>query len=119
MNLFQMYRSIAKVKGVGPAKAAEFEKLGIHTIGDLLYTFPRRYLDRTITESAFLQEGFVATIYVTVEHKYVAHGRKSRLIVTVRTKQGQSLKLIWFSAVQYYHRMFEPGQTLIASGKVE
>ncbi len=35
------------VKGVGPRRLELLHKLGIHTIGDLLYHFPRGYEDRT------------------------------------------------------------------------
>ena len=36
---------IRYLKGVGEKRAAQFHKLGIKTVGDLLYTFPRGYED--------------------------------------------------------------------------
>ena len=38
--------SVKNLKGVGPAKAAAYEKLGIRTAEDLLYHFPRSYENR-------------------------------------------------------------------------
>ncbi|MBK8668707.1 MAG: hypothetical protein IPN89_04265 [Saprospiraceae bacterium] len=39
---------IEYVKGIGPAKGETFRKeLNIHTVQDLLFTFPFRYIDRT------------------------------------------------------------------------
>ena len=38
--------SIQFLKGVGPARKKLFENLGVHTIEDLFYLFPRRYEDR-------------------------------------------------------------------------
>ncbi len=38
--------SIRSLKGIGPAKAAAYEKLGLRTKGDLLYHFPRSYENR-------------------------------------------------------------------------
>lgn len=38
--------SISTLRGVGPAKAAAYEKLGIKTTADLLYHFPRSYENR-------------------------------------------------------------------------
>ena len=32
---------IGTLHGVGPAKVAAYDKLGLHTLGDLLYHFPR------------------------------------------------------------------------------
>ena len=39
--------NIQYLKGVGPTYAKRFEKLGIHTFGDLLAHYPRRYIDYT------------------------------------------------------------------------
>lgn len=39
--------SIQYLKGVGPAYAKKFEKLGIATIRDLLLCYPRKYIDYT------------------------------------------------------------------------
>ena len=38
---------IQYIKGVGPRRAQVLESLNIYTIKDLLYYFPRKYLDRT------------------------------------------------------------------------
>ena len=48
--------SIQFVKGIGPKKAALFQKLQIHTLRDALETYPRDYEDRTrITRIADIQ----------------------------------------------------------------
>ena len=39
--------SVQYLKGVGPAFAKKFEKLGIRTIRDLLLCYPRKYIDYT------------------------------------------------------------------------
>ncbi len=36
------------VKGIGTKKKALFEKMGIYTLWDIVYTFPRTYEDRTV-----------------------------------------------------------------------
>ncbi|MDR2431778.1 MAG: ATP-dependent DNA helicase RecG [Candidatus Margulisbacteria bacterium] len=38
---------IQYLKGVGPALAKKFQKLGLAKVGDLLYYFPRGYVDRS------------------------------------------------------------------------
>ena len=41
-------QDITYLKGVGPARAALFaSQMGVHTIGDLLHTYPYRHEDRT------------------------------------------------------------------------
>jgi ATP-dependent DNA helicase RecG len=51
------------VKGVGPKRLLELERLGIHTVQDLLFHFPRRYEDRTLArkpaETADGEKGLV------------------------------------------------------------
>ena len=39
---------IDTVKGIGTKKKALFEKMGIYSLWDILYTFPRTYEDRTV-----------------------------------------------------------------------
>ena len=34
------------LKGVGPRRAADLQRVGLHTVEDLLYRFPIRYEDR-------------------------------------------------------------------------
>ena len=38
------------IKGIGPKRAAALDQLGIRTVHDLLYYFPRRYLDLSRVE---------------------------------------------------------------------
>lgn len=38
---------VTALKGVGPALAQKLAKLGIETLGQLLFHLPNRYLDRT------------------------------------------------------------------------
>ncbi len=52
---------VERLANVGPKRATAFEKAGIHTIGDLLYYFPRRYLDRsTVAKIRQLTENCIA-----------------------------------------------------------
>ena len=58
MNLFS---PVTDLRGVGPARAEVFRKLGIFTLYDLLAYFPRDYEDRTNPiEIAQLQPGVPA-----------------------------------------------------------
>ena len=41
-----MSKSISTIRGVGPAKAAAYAKLGVYTTTDLMYHFPRSYENR-------------------------------------------------------------------------
>ncbi|MCR9141251.1 MAG: ATP-dependent DNA helicase RecG [bacterium] len=115
-----MKRSVTELRGVGAAKAqALLENCAIETIGDLLYYFPRRYLDRTVTETTLLKTGEEVTLVVNVGSVYLAHGRKSRLVANCRTLNGEALSLVWFRGVQYLRRLVEKDTTLVVSGKLD
>lgn len=47
MSVYTPETEVQYVKGVGPAVSKILEKLSIRTLGDLLFTLPRRYEDRT------------------------------------------------------------------------
>ncbi len=38
---------LSELSGVGPKREALYEKLGLHTLGDLIYHYPRGYIDFT------------------------------------------------------------------------
>lgn len=109
---------ISDLKGIGDAKKKVLEKSGIFTIEDLLYFFPRKYVDRNIHKEFFLQEGYI-TLLVKVQSSYLAHGKKNRLIVNCKTIQGNPVTLLFFNGLQYYRYAIKKDQTYIVSGKLE
>src|SRR2546430_17279467 len=57
------------LKGVGPRRAADFERAGLKTVEDLLYRFPIRYEDRSRLQTiASLKPGQPASISSSEEH---------------------------------------------------
>ena len=46
--------NIQYLTGVGPKRAALYQKIDIHTIRDLLYYFPRSYID--LTQPSFIAD---------------------------------------------------------------
>ncbi|MCX6539362.1 MAG: ATP-dependent DNA helicase RecG [Acidobacteria bacterium] len=58
---------LQSLNGIGPRRAADLERVGLRTVGDLLSRFPLRYEDRsTFRDMATVSEGEVATICGTV-----------------------------------------------------
>ncbi|HNJ03712.1 MAG TPA: ATP-dependent DNA helicase RecG, partial [Leptospiraceae bacterium] len=110
---------LTSIAGVGPARAELLLAAGIKSLEDLLYFFPRRYLDRTFAESTVFRAGIETTLIVTVQTAYLAHGRMSRLVVQTRTMQGEPLSLVFFRGAQYFRRVFVKDATFVVSGKLE
>ena len=73
--------AVRYLRGVGPAREAMLHKLGIDTVEDLLFFFPRRYEDRrTLTSLASLAPKEKASLLVRVVAVETrrARGRASR-----------------------------------------
>lgn len=114
--------SIQYLKGVGPRKAKSFNKLGINTIEDFVYHFPRRYEDRSnFLPISKLQEGQYQTIKAEVLASAERQSWKRRgfsiLEVTVRDSTGK-IFCVWFNQ-PYLKNYFKPGQSLVLYGRVE
>ncbi|MBM9499989.1 ATP-dependent DNA helicase RecG [Leptospira sp. 201903071] len=110
---------ITVIKGIGPSKAGALASIGIHTLQDLLNFFPRRYLDRNLTDNVLLKTGETVTLILEVVDAYLAHGKKSRLVVGAKTRNNERISLVFFRGVNFFQRIFQPGTTVVATGKLE
>lgn len=113
--------SIQFVKGVGPARKKLFANLGVESIEDLLYLFPRRYEDRrNITPIAQTQLGESQTITGTVR-QYAArkswHTKKHVTEVILDDGTGRMF-CVWFNQ-PYLQSYFKEGKKVVCHGKVD
>jgi len=109
------------LKGVGPRRAADLQRVGLSTIEDLLYRFPIRYEDRGSFQTiAALRPGATATIYGEVISFGVRPTRRPRFKIfemIVRDRTG-SLRAIWFNQ-PFLADVFQPHQRVILYGRLE
>jgi len=108
------------IKGVGPSKLSILNRLGIETVKDLLYCFPRRYEDRSrIKKIGEIRPGNLETIKAKVltfgEH--VSKRGMNIFQVAVGDSSGV-IHATWFNQ-SYMKDKFKIGQELILCGKVE
>ena len=111
---------IQYLKGVGPAFAKKFAKLGIHTIRDLLLHYPRRYIDYskpyTVVSAPFDVDCCVkATVLQRDPDRRVKGGRM--LSHVVASDDTGILSLSWFNA-PYAAQKLEPGTEYYFEGRV-
>ena len=106
--------------GVGPKRADLLNReLNIHTIEDLIYHFPYRYIDRTrfykITEISsqlpYIQiRGRISSLEVTGP-RY-----KKRLVAEFFDDTG-SIELVWFQGVSWIRETLKKDREYVAFGK--
>ncbi|MEU9436799.1 ATP-dependent DNA helicase RecG [Streptomyces sp. NPDC048252] len=113
---------------LGPATAKVMaEHLGLHTVGDLLHHYPRRYEERgQLTHLADLPMDEHVTVVAQVAdarlHSFASarapRGKGQRLEVTITDGSGR-LQLVFFgSGVHKPHKDLLPGTRAMFSGKV-
>lgn len=106
------------VKGVGEKRGKALKAHGIATLEDLLYLFPRRYLDRTTVKPiGMLCEGEEATVVGRVLRTQHQRGRRERFVALVGDDTG-FLECVWFHAIPVWKQVFEVGLTFAFHGKV-
>ncbi|MDQ0489426.1 ATP-dependent DNA helicase RecG [Streptomyces thermodiastaticus] len=113
---------------LGPATAKVMaEHLGLHTVGDLLHHYPRRYEERgQLTHLADLPMDEHVTVVAQVAdarlHTFASsrapRGKGQRLEVTITDGSGR-LQLVFFGAgVHKPHKELLPGTRAMFAGKV-
>jgi ATP-dependent DNA helicase RecG len=109
------------LKGVGPRRAADLQRVGLRTIEDLLYRFPIRYEDRgTFQTIASLRPGVAASVIGEVVSCGVRPTRRPRFKIfemLLRDRTG-SLRAVWFNQ-PFLNDIFRPRQRVILYGKLE
>ncbi|MBO8129451.1 MAG: ATP-dependent DNA helicase RecG [Peptococcaceae bacterium] len=107
------------IKNVGPRRAALLRRLGIETVGDLLYHFPRRYEDRSVTRSLVSSLlGETVTTYGVVIGGQEYRPRKNIQISKLALDGGRGVFYgVWFNQ-PYILSQMPPGTRLIVTGKL-
>lgn len=126
--MFDPQKEIQYVKGVGPARAKLFNKLGIHTVEDLLNHIPFRYEDRGNLKPVkeLLLDWYSLKDYASYQ---TVHGKviSTRIIITPRQRRkifeatiGDGSGFItakWFNQ-PYLKGVFKKDSTVVLSGHV-
>lgn len=107
--------------GVGSVNAQRLESLGIYTLGDMLYHFPRRYDDFSkLTRIVDLLYGRDVTIMgelKSITNRPVKGGRRSIVEAIVDDGTG-ALRVSWFNQ-PWMARNLNVGDQLVLAGRVD
>ena len=104
------------LKGVGPRKAADLAKAGLHTIEDLLYRLPFRYEDRSRMQPiASLRPGLRAAVYGQVKSANMATTRRRgfTLFHAVIGDASGAIRCTWFNQAYLADVLVAPTSVII------
>ncbi|MBM3313328.1 ATP-dependent DNA helicase RecG, partial [candidate division WOR-3 bacterium] len=107
------------LKGIGPKRAALLAKLGVETIGQLLFLAPRRYLDRSQMKSIReLAVGEEASVIGRVAAAGTRRLKDYRSVVSCLVQDDSGVvEVVWFNRPDLKD-WFRAGQEILVSGRV-
>ena len=103
-----------------PAQQKALERIGVNTIEDLLYYFPRGYGDESeVTKIKYLEKGHNAIIFGEISKLKTkkAFNKKIPMAEAVIKDETGSIKIIWFHQA-YLAKILEDGSRVRVEGKV-
>lgn len=113
--------ALTVLQGVGPKHAQTLAELGMSTLGDMLYYFPRRYEDYSqLKPIKNLWYGEDVTVIGTVQsiHTRPIRGGKASIVEIIISDGTGALRLSWFNNPWIANRLKE-GEQISVSGSVE
>jgi len=109
------------LQGVGPRHAETLAKLGMYTLGDMLYYFPRRYDDysqlKPIKDLFYSEQVTVIGTIQSVHTRPIRGGKASIIEVIISDGTG-GLRLSFFNQPWLANR-FKQGEAISVSGKID
>lgn len=113
-------RDIKYLTGVGPHRADLFNKeLNIHSVHDLIYYFPYKYIDRSRIFYIHEIDGDMPYIQLRghfVGFETLGEGRNKRFVGYFRDRTGQ-VELVWFNGIKYVQSRYKVNTEYIVFGK--
>jgi ATP-dependent DNA helicase RecG len=105
---------------VGVKMAEKLDKVGIQTIEDMLFTFPRRYDDYTrMRPLNRLKPGEVVTVVAAVRSAIRRQGRGGRPYLLVTLDDGTGVLQVAFFGQLWLQRQFKRDSQVVLSGEAE
>ena len=110
---------LTRLRGVHGQTVARLKKLGLETVGDLIYLFPNRHNDfANILKISQLQPGEEQTVLATVwEAVQTGTGPRRKSTQAVLGDDSGNVRAIWFNQ-PWMARNLRPGTQVVISGKV-
>lgn len=119
--MINLQTPLTQIRKLDKKKKEAFERLGLFTLQDLLFYFPKNYDDfSTISKISDIATGQSYTIKgkITSINNIRTPRKRINLTEAIITDDSGSAKAIWFNQ-PYLKNTFAPGTEVILNGKVE
>lgn len=113
--------SLTVLAGVGPRHAAMLTRLGLKTLGDMLYNFPHRYEDYSQLKpirDVFYGQHVTVIGEITLVNSRPLRGGKMNITEAVINDGTAGLRLTWFNQPWLSNRL-KVGEAISVSGKID
>ena len=120
-SLAALNSPLTVINGIGQKHSGTLSRLGLNTLGDLLYYFPRRYDDYSrLKPINRLEYGEEVTVVGTIQaiQTRPVRGGASQLTEAVLTDGTGQLRLSWFNR-PWLTNQFHSGSQVVISGKLD
>ncbi len=112
--------SVTRLQNVGPAHGKKLNRLGVETIGDLMYHFPHRYDDfsklKTISQLMYGEE--VSLLVTVCEARTRAIRNKMNITTVLLADMTGTIQATYFNQ-PWLQQQFKAGRRIIVSGRIE
>lgn len=116
----ELNKDVQYVKGIGPKRAYKLNKLGIFTLKDLIYYFPRQFEDRNnLKKIAQLDNDEKATIKAVITGIETSSPKKGMTLTKVCVKDETSCAKLVFFNQPHIKNAFRIGDMVLVFGKVK
>jgi ATP-dependent DNA helicase RecG len=109
------------VRGIGQKQAQLLEKIGITTVEDMIYYFPRRYDDyselKLIKDLSYGEEVTIIA-WVKSISTFTSRNKNRKIIQVLVSDKTGAIQLMWFNQ-DYHLRHLRKDMFLSISGKIE
>lgn len=111
---------LERIKGIGEKSKAALESFGIHSVLDLVETYPRRYIDRSnMATLRELQLGVDTLVMVKVVSSRAIRTQRGKSMVSVTVQDDTGKLSMTFFNQPWREKQLQPGMEVAVFGKAE
>lgn len=116
--MLDLRSDIKELKGIGPKRAAAFHRMGVHTIYDLLASYPKRYENGAVQANiAALRPNEDVMVIGRVEHLEERRIRAKLMLLTFFVGDESGKIAVSCFNQPFLKRMLRPGKRICVAGK--